>query len=317
MEYEPLVSIIIPVYNVEKYIKKTIESVIGQTYEKLELIIVDDGSTDASIDIAQKALDDSAITYQIVHQNNRGVGCARNIGMELAKGEWLFFLDSDDILVPNTVKTMIEATKQEKVDMVFCGYKTISSLQEIESYVGETIFLMYTSEQLQKDFLLRETIVLAPGTLWRRELLISRQIFFEKIAWSEDQHFVWRALRDIGNAIHVKETLYYYVQHQGSIMHSTTVDKMIESYSVICQLESVYKDSQTISKFIVPRWVMGTLNSASSLSDFVEWKRLMYRMEGRRKMKLLLGFPNAKVRSCALLGILSPKLYYWFARYKK
>lgn len=314
---EPIVSIIIPVYNVEKYIKNCLESVASQTYKYYEIILVDDGSEDDSIKIAEDVLCGHGLEYQVFKQENAGQGYARNVGLQVAKGEWIYFLDADDVIVPTTIETMVMATFQQKVDIVFCNFEEIYSMDEIREEREVASLYFYEPQQLQEDFLLRKKIVLAPGTLWRKSLLLTYNIMFEKMAWSEDQHFVWRALRYVDKAVYIKKSLYYYMQHEGSIMNSTKAESMIESYHTLCDLEHIYQHNKMLSKYIVPRWIIGTLNSAALSNKYVEWKKIMEQIDGRRKLKVLLEFPNFKVRCSALLGIALPRMYYLIMRYRK
>ena len=104
-ERQPLVSIITPAYNAEKYIKETIESVLGQTYKNWELIIVNDGSTDSTEEII-KSFDDSRVV--LLSQKNSGVSSARNLGMQSSKGKYITFLDADDVLPPESLKVRVD-----------------------------------------------------------------------------------------------------------------------------------------------------------------------------------------------------------------
>lgn len=119
MTNTPLISIIVPVYNTESYLRNTIDSVLRQEYKNWELILVDDGSTDGSGRICDEYSErDSRI--RVLHKSNSGVSDTRNKGLEIAKGEWVFFLDSDDELFPNSLSKMLEWSKG--VDMVVCVF---------------------------------------------------------------------------------------------------------------------------------------------------------------------------------------------------
>lgn len=146
---EPLVSIIVPIYNSEKYLGQCIESCMAQTYRNVEIILVDDGSTDRSLKISTEyAEKDSRI--RVIHQNNAGVSAARNAGIKSAKGEYISFLDSDDELCINAIEVLVEDMKRYKADIVSgvassinvngyesCKYDdgTISIYEEDESLV--------------------------------------------------------------------------------------------------------------------------------------------------------------------------------------
>ena len=119
------VSVIIPVYNVEKYIRKCIESVCGQTYRNLEIILIDDGSPDKSGEICDEyAAADSRI--KVIHLENGGVSRARNIGLDMATGKYIGFVDSDDYIRPGMYETLVDNMEKENVDTVICGFISVT-----------------------------------------------------------------------------------------------------------------------------------------------------------------------------------------------
>lgn len=118
MENQALVSVIIPVYNVENYLRECVESVLTQTYENLEIILVDDGSTDSSGAICDEYLDkDMRVT--VIHQKNGGLSAARNAGFESCEGDYVYFLDSDDYIAPDTVKKLLGNALDNSSDIVY------------------------------------------------------------------------------------------------------------------------------------------------------------------------------------------------------
>jgi glycosyltransferase involved in cell wall biosynthesis len=123
---QPLVSIIIPVYNVEKYLRECLDSVVGQTYKNLEIIVVDDGSTDGSGKILREyAARDRR--FKIVREKNSGLSAARNHGYTEATGELVMFLDGDDVFKPDLIETMAGAIIENDADLAWCGYETFDA----------------------------------------------------------------------------------------------------------------------------------------------------------------------------------------------
>ena len=116
-------SIIIPVYNTKPYLDACLQSVIGQTYQNLEILIIDDGSTDSSGAICDEYAEKNH-KFKVVHQSNRGVSVARNIGIELAQGDWVWFVDSDDIIIPNFIIDNIEVmNSSDYILFDFCTFR--------------------------------------------------------------------------------------------------------------------------------------------------------------------------------------------------
>lgn len=118
---EPLVSVIIPVYNVSPYLRECLDSAIHQTYHNLEILVIDDGSTDDSGRICDEypAMDSRV---QVFHQENRGLSAARNVGLDHMTGNLVAFLDSDDAYHPDMIESMVDAMTQSGADMVVCGF---------------------------------------------------------------------------------------------------------------------------------------------------------------------------------------------------
>ena len=122
-EKQPLVSIIIPVYQVEKYIGNTIKSVLRQTYKNIEIILVDDGSTDESITNALAEVEREHFTeYKLVRQENKGLGEARNTGVDYANGEWIVFIDSDDTIQKDAIEKLLKNAISNSCDWVFLSF---------------------------------------------------------------------------------------------------------------------------------------------------------------------------------------------------
>jgi glycosyltransferase involved in cell wall biosynthesis len=150
-----LVSIILPLYNTEKYIKETIHSVINQTNNRWELIIIDDGSTDSSPELVKPFLTNKNISYY--YQQNSGVSIARNHGIEKAQGDYIALLDADDIWQPTNLEKKIKLLENEDVDFVFSDVELID-----ENSHSKNIFLQGTDEEILMHYLLWDKTVI-PG----------------------------------------------------------------------------------------------------------------------------------------------------------
>lgn len=174
---KPLVSIIVPVYNVEKYIQSCISSIVCQSYSNLEIILVDDGSTDKSgylcDEIAKK---DNRIN--VIHQQNQGLSGARNSGIDIARGEYLFFVDSDDFLSVTTIEYLEDTARHNKADIVVCDYVRCKDSDSFDSFIinqRELEFEVIDERQRMRVFLTESKIkVVAWGKLYKR-------VLFEKV----------------------------------------------------------------------------------------------------------------------------------------
>ena len=133
-----LISVIIPVYNVEEYLENCVQSVLNQTYTYIEVVMVDDGSTDKSGILCDK-IAESDKRVVVLHKENGGLSSARNSGLENSIGEFVFFVDSDDSIDVNTLKTMVDAQQSKDYDLVICGHQNVDRDEDINEYSGEII----------------------------------------------------------------------------------------------------------------------------------------------------------------------------------
>lgn len=315
MEKNPLFSIVMPVYGVEKLLGNTIKSLLNQTFKDFELILVDDESPDN----CPKMCDEYERLYpfvKTVHQKNKGQGGARNAGLSICSGEYVFFMDSDDIIQPETLEyysSVIEKT--EKVDAVFSDHQKVTIGDEFKKADVDNGVVIYSRTEMQNLFLLRKVRVLTPGSwCFRRELLLKHNIRFEEIRYSEDVLFVWDALLYANKVVRIRKTLYNYLVRPGSIMTSASLSKIESSYPYFKMLNERYIDSKDASpevkRFLFPRWVLGILHSSARLCTYKEFRELCGLYEAKENCKKLRCFPDKRVVALSLLYSFSPLLFY-------
>lgn len=215
---EELISIIIPVYNAERYINRTIESVIGQTYSNWELLLVNDGSTDASKKICDElARQDERI--RVFHIPNSGAAIARNIGIEKSLGKYICFIDSDDIVSRDYVLFLYNNLINLKVDMMICGYRKVYQLDKAFTNNNRIDVHIWSKEDALEELLYRKSFTSGPWCKLVRTDVVRNNPFPEGKLY-EDQGCVYKwiaASEKIGynNAIH-----YLYLMHEDSCQHS-------------------------------------------------------------------------------------------------
>lgn len=213
------VSIIVPIYNAEKYLDRCIGSVLNQTYQRIELILVNDGSKDrsAEICIAWMHRDERVIYY---YQENAGVSAARNKGLEYARGEYIFFADADDYLNSNCIQHMITAHERYAADIVVSNAIDIYDDDRIESRnLGLENILLKHDEAIYH--FLREDIFTAVcwGRLYKKNCIESIR-FDTTMRIAEDSQFFFEAILNSKIICVIPERLYFYCIHQGSVVHS-------------------------------------------------------------------------------------------------
>lgn len=222
----PLISVIVPIYNVEKYLPRCVESIINQEYKNLEIILVDDGSPDNCPQICDDyQKQDSRI--KVIHKKNGGLSDARNAGMEIATGEYVAFVDSDDWVDLKMFEHMMEVARNKNADIVECNvynaYDSYSEKYNVDPY-NEYMDNYAIMKAYVKDYNIKTVVW---NKVYKKELL--NGIEFELGKYNEDEFFTYRVLAKANIYVHLENYYYYYYQRKGSIMGSDFSLKKLDS----------------------------------------------------------------------------------------
>lgn len=235
MEYKK-VSVVVPIYNVEKYLNKCIDTIVDQTYKNLEIILVDDGSKDNSgLLCDQWAEKDSRI--KVIHKENGGLSSARNVGMENATGDYIMFEDSDDWLEPELIERSIECIQKDESDIVIFGYRKVD---EMENDIGEFTFgkKVLTREQLTKQLHTR-ILEMSFGYAWNKlynfqTIKDSGLRFDSTIIDREDLAFNMQLLSCVNKVNYLDFIGYNYLQRNTSLLHNSDLGRL-NNIETFCQ----------------------------------------------------------------------------------
>ena len=250
-------SIIIPVYNVEQYLKACLDTVIAQNYSDFEVICVNDGSTDGSRSI----LDEYAAKYSnisIINQENKGLSAARNAGIRAAKGDYIFFLDSDDWIEPDTLKIL--ADKQNGEDLLcFNGRRYFEDGRTETPDTGIVEDRLTGWEYYNKYALVSRKFhfVCTVLRLYRREYLLKNNLFFEEGIYHEDNLFTPLACYYAKSVKVIPDILYVYRIREGSITQTTNVQRLFDMITVANKLAAFFIPLSGIDKRTVYREIAG------------------------------------------------------------
>ena len=242
------ISVIIPVYNVEQYIERCLKSVMAQTYKgDIECIVVDDCGNDRSIAIAKDVIAGYSgdIDFRIIHhEKNKGLSGARNTGIGLAVGDYVYYLDSDDDIVPECIELLVEkAQMHDGVDVVqgatltlpdddaFYSIKRYSS----EGYVDDNAWIRHEFYRINEGL-----PVNAWNKLIRRDFIVDNQLYFREGVIHEDQHWMYFATKKMSTIAFVQEVTYRHYRNEESIMKSSGEEKSNRNWGLI--LEDVIND---------------------------------------------------------------------------
>ncbi|WP_455585730.1 glycosyltransferase family 2 protein [Bacteroides sp.] len=213
---QPIVSILSPCYNVEKYLPQCLDSIINQTYQNLQIVMIDDGSKDNTWNILKEyAAKDSRI--EIYHQKNQGVATTRNNLLSEVKGEYILFVDSDDWCEIDMISELVTHALEECSDFVMCD----RVMNDNSTNISEIKTFSLTREQAVRDFLHHDYFA---GSLWNKLISskLTQGITFHKDIWyGEDALFCWGVLQNVNKVVVTNEKLYHYRQNFEGITYQS------------------------------------------------------------------------------------------------
>lgn len=237
MDYKKI-SIIIPCYNCENWLERSLNSLINQTCDNFEVIFIDDGSKDNSSETAKKILSKSNIQYKIIKKKNEGVSVARNVGIENSNGEILYFLDSDDYVEDTLCETIIETVEKNDVDIMFFKYKSKKKFADYDKYN-----VVMDSKTMLIDLLHYKFMYHICAFAVKKSVVIKNNIkFTEGARYGEDHEFIIKALCNSNKGIVLNKVLFNYCERDDSAVQKFTLSR-------IDSLESAFRTNDYMEKY--------------------------------------------------------------------
>ncbi|MBQ6907027.1 MAG: glycosyltransferase, partial [Clostridia bacterium] len=248
-------SVIIPVYNVEKFLSATINSVVSQTYKNTEIILVNDGSTDKSLEICRK-FEKTDSRIKVVDKQNEGVSSARNAGINASTGEYIAFVDSDDIVLPNIYESMILKIEKTNAQIAICNIYDVLILKNGSEEVGLIDHNMSDNTVFEKEQIYNKMILPWMGIgektqitncinsvfnkVYKTELIKGNNILYrEDLRVGEDSEFVIRTLLNAESLVFDSNIGYKYMRHnQDSLTHKC----MKDLFYIKCKRYEIFKE---------------------------------------------------------------------------
>lgn len=276
-----LVSIVVPVYNKEKYIRKCLESIAKQSYSRVQVIIIDDGSTDESLKIIDEVIKKDT-RFEVHSQSNKGAAIARNYGLSFVKGKYVAFIDGDDYVKPNFIKKLLE---YKNYDLVISGYCQIENNRCINTIIPERKII---DKDHLKNYLFNESnfnyCALVWNKLFRTDIIKENNIKFENLEIAEDTIFVFNYLKYCKKIVAIKDTDYCNV-----IVSNTLSRKWIKNlWNLMLRVE---KESKKIFElkndkywnFLMLKLIKITLGNYSI--NYYEFKKVFKTIKESRQFK--------------------------------
>lgn len=303
------VSVIVPVYNCEEYIGTTLDSIINQDFKNFEVIVIDDGSTDKSLEIINEKLSKSLISYQIIHQENSGVSSARNAGISKATGKYLVFIDGDDYVTGNHLSEL------------YNGKSDFSLVQFIKKDGDRLSTPYHFSKEFMscEDFIKKELNMEMPFTfcqlMYKTSIIKDNGIKFNPdLVYGEDIDFALRALIYGDEVTISNEATYYYLQHPQSAIN-TSEFRRFEVIEIFEGIADFYKSkgrddlANLVITSRIPKAIFGNMNYF--FYNGYDFDRVLNKMKELDLLTKLSRYEgDSKFKSKIRLFLLSPKIYY-------
>lgn len=231
-------SIIVPVYGVEKYIDKCLNSLVKQSLKEIEVIVVNDGTKDNSQKIIDKYVKKYPDKIKSYIKENGGQGSARNYGLKKATGEYIGYVDSDDFVEKDMYKKLYNKAKENNYDIVVCGNYNVS-----EDYQNKNIdtFINNYNTDLEKIFFGKMAVW---NKIYKRDILIKNKLEFKEKVWYEDLAFTLKAIMNSNTFAFIDEPLYDYLIREGSTMNNSNVQRNLEILDAFNDILSYIKHNK-------------------------------------------------------------------------
>ena len=316
---QPLVSVIIPVYNVEKYLEKCINSVVSQTYKNLEIILVDDGSTDNSGQMCDEfKKKDKRI--KVIHKENGGLSDARNVALDVCKGDYITFVDSDDWIPRNAIDALCDAIISEKAD-ISSGQLYETFKRQHSEKAGVSLITRYSTEDALRDLMyLHGLSNSASGKLYKRSL-------FSKIRYPIGMHYedlgtTYKIFALAENIVSINKNVYFYYQNPKSIVHSGFSKKRLEGVDFALEeyhyIKNNFPSVVPAAKF---RLVYECLSCLNDMPFLYRKKECVFSYV-RRFRKRVLGDKNLYKKQkfivlASYFGHIGVKIAFWIRKKRK
>jgi len=251
----PKISVIIPAYNVEKYIEKNLKSLKDQTFKDFEAIIINDGSTDNTEKIIKEVLQDTKFQWKLINQENQGVSATRNRGIIESKGEYISFLDSDDYYHPTFLEKMYNKGKEKNYDVVFCNYALVTEkgkIISIRKQPTEFIDVSLDGKKVLELVLENKLSICTASYICKKDIIIHNKILYTKGSLlGEDQEFWMKVLFHAESVNNVPETLVYYVQRKDSAINRKQDLRVLHGFATCKRLVAYFERTEATNSTII------------------------------------------------------------------
>lgn len=281
-----LVSVIVPIYKVEKYLKRCIDSLLNQIYQNIEIILVDDGSPDHCPQICEeyKSKDNR---IKVIHKKNGGLSDARNVGIEFAQGRYLSFVDSDDYVSPGFIDRLVSVIEKNNADIAVCDFLITEKSNEADSGTGACETCIYNGKkEIMNNFYNKncDRHVIACNKLYKKELF--EGIRYPKGRIYEDEATTYKIFYQASRTVFINEKLYFYFQRKDSITGQKITLKNLDAFISLDEVVQFYHEKE--DKYYEIRAQKRFFKSLISCYLGLDKKSMVYKEISNRIYELLI-----------------------------
>ena len=293
---EDLISVIVPVYNAEKYLVESVNSITRQTYKNLQIILIDDGSRDSSLNICHD-LASADTRIEVLHQENAGQAIARNNAIKRANGKYVVYVDSDDYIVENFIEIFVSISEKSNAELVSCQFlKFFDDDSILPRYIDNVSHKCYSKEEALEQILYQRVFNQGPCCKLIKTEIAKNNPFPEGMIY-EDLATVYRWFNECKIIASTDVPLYYYRQRKGSTMRSVFSNKKFDRITVTSEMKSfIEKNYRELVKPMSARWFLSNLQVLMELPFSKEYRDKKKELKANIKESrgIVLKDPKAK-----------------------
>lgn len=307
------ISVVVPCYQVEQYIKESVLSMKNQSFRNYEIVLVDDGSMDRTIPLAMETLENFD-RVKVVHQTNSGLPAARNTGIKAAEGKYVCFLDSDDIISPSHLMDLYNLCESEKLNACFSLFETTKEDNRNGAEVNDAKPTIFNRSQLMKNAMDRKIRIHCCSLLINRDFLLKNDLYFnEKLKYAEDTEYRWRLFPKLEKIGCTNKATYKYLTRSNSLMTSQNVDRVLtaldELDKTINNNLTEFPEDERIWSLLPQRIFLSLCRSFARSANYSTFKELIIKSNKKIDLPFIIHYKDTKVKILAMVFFVSKKLF--------
>ena len=295
------VSVIMPVYNVEKYIEMSVQSICAQDFDDYQVILVNDGTLDNSVKIVEEIMKHSEVDYTIINQENKGISGARNSGLKIADGKYVVFVDSDDVVVPQFLKSLYDCCEENGLVASFANYEMTRLGNRQGKAIKNYNTVIYDRNRLLYYNMCRSIKICLCATMLQKAFLVKNNLRFnEDLRFGEEVDFIWRSFPLIDKMGHIDAPMYKYLMREKSLMTAQSKERIKKLLEIINEDLKIWfndnPDDAKRFKYVEQKVYFEKMHAFASQSKFGTFMELLEETDYKSRLRQLYDFPDFKIR---------------------